>query len=336
MNDDGFRTPLARPARRLLALAFCTLLPAALPSPSIAQAWPERPITAVVPLAAGNAIDVVGRIVLDQMSRQLDRPIVVENRVGAGGTIGAATVAKATPDGYTILVHSSSIAIAPSLYSKLPYDTTGDLAAVIPFGIQPSVLVTTPKKGFKTVADLVAAAKEKPGALNYASAGSGSTSHLAALRMLAGAGLEMHHVPYRGPIDAITGLLAGEIDIYFLPLSAALPHLKEGTLTALAVSTSRRVAALPDVPTTLEAGLPDSAYEFWIGLFVPSKTPPGVIERLYREAQTALRLPEIQEKLRTVGMEPMPLDREQFGRRLRAEIDDVGKLVKAAGIPPVN
>ncbi|MBR3189955.1 tripartite tricarboxylate transporter substrate binding protein [Bosea sp. (in: a-proteobacteria)] len=336
MNDDGFRTPLARPARRLLALAFCTLLPAALPSPSIAQPWPERPITAVVPLAAGNAIDVVGRIVLDQMSRQLDRPIVVENRVGAGGTIGAATVAKATPDGYTILVHSSSIAIAPSLYSKLPYDTTGDLAAVIPFGIQPSVLVTTPKKGFKTVADLVAAAKEKPGALNYASAGSGSTSHLAALHMLAGAGLEMHHVPYRGPIDAITGLLAGEIDIYFLPLSAALPHLKEGTLTALAVSTSRRVAALPDVPTTLEAGLPDSAYEFWIGLFVPSKTPPGVIERLYREAQTALRLPEIQEKLRTVGMEPMPLDREQFGRRLRAEIDDVGKLVKAAGIPPVN
>jgi len=336
MKQYRFQTVTIRRARRLLTLALFAAWPAALAGPAVAQSWPERPITAVVPLAAGNAIDVVGRIVLDQISRQLDRPIVVENRVGAGGTIGAATVAKATPDGYTILVHSSSIAIAPSLYSKLPYDTTGDLTAVIPFGIQPSVLVTTPKKGFKTVADLVAVAKAKPGALNYASAGSGSTSHLAALRMLAGAGLQMHHVPYRGPVDAITGLLAGEIDIYFLPLSAALPYLKEGSLTALAVSTSKRAAALPEVPTTLEAGLPDSAYEFWIGLFVPSKTPSNVTERLYEEAQKALRLPEVQEKLRTVGMEPMPLDREQFGKRLRTEIDDVGKLVKAAGIPPAN
>lgn len=336
MKQHRFLTAIIRRARRLLTLALLAAWPASLAGPTLAQSWPARPITAVVPLAAGNAIDVVGRIVLDQMSRQLDQPIVVENRVGAGGTIGAATVAKAAPDGYTILVHSSSIAIAPSLYSKLPYDTTGDLAAVIPFGIQPSVLVTTPKKGFKTVADLVAAAKAKPGVLNYASAGSGSTSHLAALRMLAGAGLQMHHVPYRGPVDAITGLLAGEIDVYFLPLSAALPYLKEGSLTALAVSTSKRAAALPEVPTTLEAGLPDSAYEFWIGLFVPSKTPANVTERLYEEAQKALRLPEVQEKLRIVGMEPMPLDRTQFGTRLRTEIDDVGKLVKAAGIPPVN
>jgi tripartite-type tricarboxylate transporter receptor subunit TctC len=336
MNEHGFRTAFRRPARRLALAALCALWPMTLPVESLAQAWPERPVTAVIPLAAGNAIDVVGRIVLDQMSKQLGQAIIVENRVGAGGTIGAATVAKATPDGYTILVHSSSIAISPALYSKLPYDTTGDLAAVIPFGIQPSVLVTTPKKNFKTVADLVAAAKAKPGELNYASAGSGSTSHLAALRMLAGAGLQMQHIPYRGPTDAITGLLAGEIDVYFLPLSAAIPYLKQGSLTALAVSTSKRAAALPDVPTTLEAGLPNSAYEFWVGLFVPSKAPPKVIERLYDEAHKALQLPAIQEKLQIVGMEPMPLNREQFGKRLKTEIGDIGKLVKDAGIPPVN
>ncbi|MGX1791170.1 Bug family tripartite tricarboxylate transporter substrate binding protein [Bosea sp. NPDC055332] len=336
MRERSFRNTIFHSRRRALSVALGALALCAAPVEAGAQAWPERPITAVVPLTAGNAIDVVGRIVLDQMAKQLGKPVVVENRIGAGGTIGAATVAKADPDGYTILVHSSAIAIAPALYSKLPYDTLGDLVPVIPFGVQPSVLVTTPKKGFRTVADLVAAAKAKPGALNYASAGSGSTSHLAALRLLTGAGIDMQHIPYRGPADAVTGLLAGEIDVYFLPLSAAIPHLKERSLTALAVSTSKRAAALPDVPTTTEAGLPDSTYEFWIGLFAPAKTSPQIVAKLYDEANKALQLPAVQERLQTVGLEPMPMNRDQFDKRMRAEVAEIGQLVKAAGIPPVN
>ncbi len=336
MQEGGIRRKNSHPSRRqalaaLGALAFC-----AAPGIAAAQAWPQRPVTAVVPLAAGNAIDIVGRIVLDQMSKQLGQAIVVENRPGAGGTIGATVVAKAAPDGYTILVHSSSIAIAPALYSKLSYDTLGDLVPVIPFGLQPSVLVASPKKGYRNVADVMAAAKAKPGALNYASAGTGSTSHLAALRMLSGAGVSMQHIPYRGPADAISGLLAGEIDIYFLPLSAAIPHLKEGALTALAVSTTKRAAELPDVPTTIEAGLPNSTYEFWIGLFAPAKTPQPIVDRLYEEASKALQMPAVQERLRTVGMEPMPMTRDQFEKRMRTEVAEIGALVKAAGVPPVN
>ena len=255
---------------------------------ALAQGWPERNIQAIVPFAAGAANDIVGRIVLEQVSKQVNKPIVVENRPGAGGTLGVSAVAKAQPDGYTILVHSSSFSSAYSLYKNLPYDTLNDFAAVVPLGKTPTVLVVPPSKGFKTAADLIAAAKAKPGAMNFASAGIGSVSHLAAERFRLSAGIDAQHVPFRGPNEAFTELMAGRIDFYFLPLAPALPLVKEGQLLALAVSTDTRALALPDVPTTTELGLKDSSYLFWTGIFVPGKTPRDVIGKLYDESRKAL------------------------------------------------
>ena len=312
------------------------LISFALPLAAGAQTWPNRTITAIIPLAAGNAIDIAGRIVLDQVSKQVGQPIVVENRVGAGGTIGANAAAKAAPDGYTLLVHSSTIAITHSLYNNLPYDTVKDFQPVIAFGVSPSVLVVAPSKGFKTVNDLVAAAKAKPGELNFASAGHGSASHLAAERLIHSAGIKAQHVPFRGPNEAIAELMGGRVDFYFLPLAPALPYVRSGQLTALAVSTSKRAAALPDVPTTTEAGLRDSTYEFWVGLFVPAKTPHDIVARLYQETSKALQNPEVRERLAKTGMEPMPMTNAQFDAHFKTEIASIAKLVREAGIKPAN
>ena len=323
------------PTRRRALGAFAALA-LALPQAAHAQGWPNRTITTVIPLAAGNAIDIAGRIVLDQVSKQLGQPIVVENRVGAGGTIGANTAAKAAPDGYTLLVHSSTFAIGPALYNNLPYDTLNDFQPVIMFGVTPSVLVVSPNRGFKTVSDLIAAAKAKPGELNFASAGHGTASHLAAERLVHSADIKAQHVPFRGPNDAIAELLGGRVDFYFLPLAPALPYLQNGQLTALAVSTSKRATALPDVPTTTEAGLRDSAYEFWVGLFVPTKTPPEIVDRLYQETEKALQNPSVQERLAKTGMEPMPMNRGQFETHFKNEVAAIAKLVKEAGIKAAN
>jgi tripartite-type tricarboxylate transporter receptor subunit TctC len=319
--------------RALGALATLVL---ALPLAAEAQTWPNRTITVVIPLAAGNAIDIAGRIVLDQVSKQVGQPIVVENRAGAGGTIGANAAAKAAPDGYTLLVHSSSFAIGPSLYSNLPYDTVNDFQPVIVFGVTPSVLVVAPSRGFKTVNDLVAAAKAKPGELNFASAGHGTASHLAAERLVHSAGIKAQHVPFRGPNEAIAELMGGRVDFYFLPLAPALPFLQSGQLAALAVSTTKRASALPNVPTTTEAGLRDSSYEFWVGLFMPAKTPREIVDRLYQETDKALRNPAMQERLAKTGMEPMPMTSAQFDAHFKNEVAAIAKLVKEAGIKPAN
>ena len=210
-------------------------------------------------------------------------------------------------------MHSSSFASAYSLHKNLPYDTLNDFAAVIPVGKTPTVLVTSPVKGFKTVADLIAAAKARPGAMNFASAGVGSVSHLAAERFRLSAGIEAQHIPFQGPNEAFTEVMAGRIDFYFLPLAPALPLVKDGQLTALAVSTDKRAGALPDVPTTTELGLKDSAYLFWTGIFVPAKTPRDIVTSCTRNRARRCRLPTVQERLAKVGNEPMPMS----GRRVR-------------------
>lgn len=301
-----------------------------------AQGWPARTITAVVPLSAGNAIDVVARAVLEQVSRQLGQPIVVENRVGAGGTVGANAVAKAAPDGYTIMVHSSSFSAANAVYASLPYDSFNDFAPVITLGNQPSVLVTAPAKGFKTLADLVAAAKARPGELNYATAGVGSASHLAAERFRLAADFKAQHVPFRGPNEALTDVVAGRVDFYFLPLAPALPMLQEGKLIALAVSTPSRSAALPEVPTTTEAGLKNSTYLFWTALFVPAKTPRAIVERLHEETRKALETPVVKERLARLAVEPFPMSIAQFETFFRDDLTATQKLVQDAGIPRTN
>jgi tripartite-type tricarboxylate transporter receptor subunit TctC len=301
---------------------------------ALAQSWPERNIQAIVPFAAGAANDIVGRIVLEQVSKQINKPIVVENRPGAGGTIGVTAVAKSPADGHTLLVHSSSFSSALSLYKSLPYDTLNDFAPVIALGKTPTVLVVPPSKGFKTAADLIAAAKAKPGELNFASAGLGSTSHLAAERFRLSAGIEAQHVPFRGPNEAFTELLAGRIDFYFLPLAPALPLVKDGRLIALAVSTDTRAKALPDVPTTTELGFKDSSYVFWTGVFVPAKTPRAVVDRLHDESQAAMKVASVQERLAKVGSEDMTMSVDQFAKFFRDDVLTTTKLMQRIGIKP--
>ena len=290
-------------------------------------------MTAVAPFAAGSAADVLARIALEQVSKQVGRPIVVENRGGAGGTLGANVVAKATPDGNTILVHSTSLSAAHGLYPTLPYDTLGDFVPVVPLGVQPMMLVAAPSQGFKTLGEMVAAAKAKPGAMNFASAGVGSASHLAVERLRIAAGFEAQHIPFKGATEAFTEVMTGRVDIAFFPLAPALPLIRDGKFVALAVSTSKRTNALADVPTTIEAGVADSAYDFWVGLFLPAKTPRDIAARLHRETESALQATSVRARLATLGVEPMPMSTEQFTAYFRDDVFAHVKIVRAAKIP---
>jgi tripartite-type tricarboxylate transporter receptor subunit TctC len=257
---------------------------------------------------------------------------VFDTRAGAGGTWGAAGVARAAPDGHTILLYSSSFSISHSIHVNLPYDTFRDFLAVIPFGVQPTVLVTAPSKGFKTLNELVTAAKAKPGAMSFASAGIGAASQMAAERFRISAGFEALHIPFRGPTDALTAAMTGQVDFYFLPIAAALPLINDGKLTALAVSTAKRASALPDVPTTTEAGLKDSSYDFWVGIFVPAKTPPEIVAKLHDEAQKALDAPSVKDRYAKLGVEPLRMTQEEFAAYFRNDVEQTAQVVKAAKI----
>jgi tripartite-type tricarboxylate transporter receptor subunit TctC len=303
---------------------------------ALAADWPTRPIQVISPFSAGSANEIVGRIALDQVSRQIGQPFVIENRPGGGGTIGAAMVAKADPDGYTLLLHSASLSSQVVLHKTLPYDPIHDFEPIILFGIQPSVLVAAPAKGFKTVADLVAAAKAKPGALNFASAGIGSASHMAAERLRLAARINVQHIPFRGPVEAFTEVMAGRIDFYFLPIAPALPVIADGKAIALAVSTPKRAASLPAVPTVAEAGYPNAEYLFWGGLAAPAKTPHDVVNKLHGETQKALNMPAIQERLAKLGVELQPMSVQQFDQFFRDDVAATIKLAKDAHIVPTN
>jgi tripartite-type tricarboxylate transporter receptor subunit TctC len=257
---------------------------------------------------------------------------VIENRPGAGGTIGGAIVAKSEPDGYTLFVHSSSYTVTPSTYKDLPYDTLRDLTGVVPLGLLPNVLVMAPSKGIRSVKELVAAAKAKPGALNSASVGVGSATHLNAERFRLGAGIDTVNIPFKGSPEALTEIVTGRVDFYFCPVNAVLPLLKDGKLVALAVGSSKRSLALPQLPTTLEAGVPNSDYNFWVGMFAPAKTPKETINRLYQETAKALHSEQVREKMSRLGAEPMDYNPEQFNTYIREEIAANAALVKAAGI----
>jgi tripartite-type tricarboxylate transporter receptor subunit TctC len=299
-----------------------------------AQTWPAKPLRVIVPVGAGSTTDIIPRAVFEQLSPQLGQPIVVENRTGAGGTIGTTFVAKAAPDGYTILALGSALTIAPSLYSNLGYDPARDLAAVVPLGISPNVLVVAPARGWKTVGDLVAAARARPGALNYSSVGIGTATHLSAERFLSSAGVKATHIPFKGGAEAMLEVMAGRVDFFFGPVGLVLPHVREGKLTALAVNGAQRSAALPNVPTTREAGFADAEYPIWFGLFVPAKTPRPIIGMLNRETLKALQAPELREKLAGLGVDPMVMTPDEFEAYVRKEITLNAGLVKVAGIKP--
>lgn len=298
-----------------------------------AQGWPTKPIRVIVPFTAGSTTDIIARAISDKLATQLGQPVVVENKAGAGGTIGAGAVAKADPDGYTVLIHSSSHTVNPATFASLPFNTERDFAGITPIAALPNVLVIAPSKGIKNVADLIAAAKAKPGAMNYASAGAGSATHLNAEKFRIQAGISGVHVPFKGSPEAITEVMTGRVDYYFSPVAPVLGHIKEGKLLALAVGSPRRSSVLPDVPTTVEAGVAGSEYDFWIGMLVPAKTPREIVTRLHQEMQKALASPEVKERFAKIGAEPLLLTPEQFDTRIQAEIAANTKLVKAAGIP---
>jgi tripartite-type tricarboxylate transporter receptor subunit TctC len=297
-----------------------------------AQTWPAKPLHVVVPFTPGSATDIMARTVSEKLSAQLGQPVVVENRPGAGGTIGVGAVAKSDPDGYTILVHSSSYTVTPSTYPNLPFDTLRDLTGITPLGLLPNVLVIAPSKGLHSVRELVAAAKAKPGLMNAASIGIGSATHLNAERFRLGAGIDVVNVPFKGTPEALTEIMTGRVDYYFCPVNAVLPLLKDGKLLALAVGSTKRSVALPNVPTTLEVGVPNSDYNFWVGMFAPAKAPRDVINRLYQETVRALRSADVSEKLARLGAEPMDYPPEEFNAYIRDEIASNAALVKAAGI----
>ena len=312
-----------------LATFIATLLVA---GAAVAQGYPTKPIKFMVPFTAGSGTDIIARTVADTMSRSLGQPIIIDNKPGAGGTIGAAQVARSEPDGYTVLIHSSGHALNPAIYPNLPYDTVRDLTGVTPIAALPNVMVVSPQRGWKTVADVVAAAKARPGQLNYASAGVGSATHLNAEKFRLQAGIEAVHVPFKGTPEALSDVIGGRNDWFFAPLSSALPLIRDGKLQALAVSTPERSPSLPDVPTTVEAGVPGSDYTFWVGMFVPAATPPAVVRRLHEEVLKALANADVKERLGKLGADAFTLSPDAFNVYVRTEMQTAAKIAKAASL----
>jgi tripartite-type tricarboxylate transporter receptor subunit TctC len=316
--------------RKFLLLSGAALATPLVPGLASAQQWPSKPIRAIVPFGAGSTIDIIGRIVLEPLSAALGQPIVVENRGGAGGSIGTALVAKAEPDGYTVLIHASAHSAAPAAYPNAPYDAGRDLRGVVIFGVVPNVTVISPAKGIRTLKELVEAAKKR--SMTFASAGIGSATHWAAERLRLAAGFNATHVPFKGGPEALTQVASGEVDFMSIGVSSGLPFIRSGRLIPLAVSTAKRSSILPDVPTNEEAGYPNSDYTFWNGMLVPAKTPVEVVNRLHQETMKVLAQPSVLDKLKPQGLEPMPLTPAEFDALIAKEIESNKAIVKAAGL----
>jgi tripartite-type tricarboxylate transporter receptor subunit TctC len=317
--------------RSLVALVF-VIVCAALASMTSSRAdeWPSRPIRAIIPLSPGSAADIIPRIVFEQLSVQFGQPIVVENKPGASGTIAARAVAMADPDGYTLLAHSSAHIIAPSTVADLPYDPIKDFVAVAPLGNLPNVLVIAPSKNIKTVQELVALGKTRP--ITFGSIGVGSPIHLTMERFRLSAGFQAQAITFKGAPEAMLEVMTGRVDVYYAPVLAALPLIKDGKVLPLAVSSPTRAPTLPDVPTTLESGYPNSAYRFWIGVFAPSKTPSDIVNKLNAEIQKALQAPAVREKLAKLGVQPMAMNAGEFDKFVNEELAINAGLARAAGI----
>jgi tripartite-type tricarboxylate transporter receptor subunit TctC len=300
---------------------------------AFAQEYPTKPVRVIVPYTAGSPTDVFGRIVCEKLSELWGQPVVVENRPGAGGTVGASAVVKSAPDGYTLLVHSSSYSVNPALYANLPYDPQKDFVDIAPLARQPNVLVVGLSAGVKSVSELVAAAKAKPGQLKFGSAGIGSAVHLVAEKFRIATGIDVVHVPYAGTLEANVDTMAGRITYCFPPVATALKEVREGKLLALGVTSARRSGWLPEVPTMAEAGVP-LEYAVWWGIWVRAGTPDSVVDKLGKDVARALAAPDLREKFTKLGAEPMSMTPAEFARFVRSEIESAAGVVKAAGIKP--
>jgi tripartite-type tricarboxylate transporter receptor subunit TctC len=297
-------------------------------------AYPNKPIRVIVPFAAGSTTDIIARAISDKMSQSMGQALVIDNRAGASGTIGQQAVATAAPDGYTIMIHSSSHTVSPSTFAKLPFDTLNDFAGVTTISSTPNVLVMSPAKNIKTLQELLSAARAKPGSMNFASAGQGSATHLNAEKFKLAAKIEATNIPFKGSGEAVTEVMAGRVDYYFSPIAPVIGQIRNGQLLALAVGSSKRASALPQVPTTAEAGVPGSEFNFWIGMMAPGKTPKEIVNRLNEEVIKALATPEVKERFVTLGADAWTMRPEQFDAYIRDEIKSNAVLVKAAGLSP--
>lgn len=310
---------------------------AALPAAShiaFAESYPSRPVRIVVATSAGGGTDLAARFIAQWLMERLGQSFVVENRPGGGTTVGSAQVKQSEPDGYTMLIHSNAILTVPAIQTNVPYDPVADFAGLTPLGNVPMVLVVAPSKGIKTVKELVERAKAKPGSINYGAAGIGTPPHLTMERFRLAAGFEGQLVPFKGAPEALTETMTGRIDIYFAPITPALPLIRDGKVLALAVASSKRASALPDVPTTVEAGVPDSDFDFWVGAFVPKKTPRELVGKMHAEIVKAVKNPAVQEKLSKLGVEELIMTPEAFDARVAKEAAIAKQLAKDAKIEP--
>lgn len=294
--------------------------------------YPAKPIRLVVPFSSGSATDILARIVSTRLGESSSYQMIVENRPGAGGTLGAALVAKAAPDGYTVILVSVGHAINATLYPKLPYDTVKEFAPVTLVATVPNVLVVNSASKLGSVKDVVAAARAKPGTMNFDSAGSGSSTHLSGELFKTEAGIDIAHIPYKGTGEALTDVMAGRVDLMFAPTVSAMPFVRQGKLRALAVTTPKRVASLPDIPTVAESGLPGYAFESWFGVLAPAGTPKEIVAALNGEIGKALASPAVRERLLVQGAEPRASTPQEFEQYIKAEIAKLAPVVRQSGV----
>jgi tripartite-type tricarboxylate transporter receptor subunit TctC len=301
---------------------------------AVAQNYPNKPVHLIISFTPGSSTDIIGRAVAAKLSEIWGQQVVAENRVGAGGTIGSAVVARAAPDGYTLLANSSAHVSNPSIYAKMPYDTLKDFANISPLAGGPNVLIVGQQAGWKTFGDFVAAAKGKPGSLNFSSAGIGSGTHFNLEKLKLMAGIDVTHVPYKGTPEAISDTIAGRVCCYFAPINAALPHVGGGKALALAVSSEQRSPLLPNVPTIAEQGVPGFDYTLWVGMWGPAAMPAELVNKINADVRKALNSPDLKDRLTKLGTMPMDMSSQQFTEFVRKELDDTAKVMKAAGIKP--
>ena len=312
-------------------LAF---LLAALASQAFAQAYPSRPVRLIIAFTPGSSTDIVGRAVAAKLQEIWGQPVVAENRTGAGGSIGSAAVLREAADGYTLLANSSAHVANPAIYASLPYDTLKDFANIAPLAGGPNVLIVGQETGWKRLSDFVAAAKAKPGSLNFSSAGIGSGTHFNLEKLKLMAGIDVAHVPYKGTPEAIGDTIAGRVCCYFAPINAALPHVRGGRAVALAVSSAQRSSLLPDVPTIAESGVAGFDYTLWVGLWGPAALPADLVNKINADVNRALASPDLAQRLTNLGTIPMKMSAGEFAQFVRREVEDTARVLKAAGIKP--
>ncbi len=319
---------------KVLKTLIFAALAAAAPSSHAQQPYPSKAVRVIISFTPGSSTDIVGRIVMQKVAEIWGQPVVPENRGGAGGQIGSAVVVQAAPDGYTLLIDSSAHSITPSIYAKLPYDPMKDFTDIAPLAIQPNVLIVNSSSPYKSLMDLVNAAKAKPGSINWGHAGIGSGTHLNTEKFVDAAKINVTQVPFKGTPEVIQAMFSNSVDCYWAPISAALSHIKGGRVRALAVSTPKRNPTLPDVPTTGEAGIKGADAPLWFGVWGPAGMPADLVNKISGDIRKALADPTVKERLHNGGNDLMDMSPQEFGRFVRSEKDEYERVVKGAGIKP--